>query len=192
MAPRENIDDTVAAVATPLRAPRSAAVHERSREAEAEFGISRERLQARLQRPSASISTGRGRRRRKQSVKRNEDAMRRMNPRLSTTTTAITVTRTTLPHLHMPRADPTIPTITNSHHHQRASSLNSLSTLNYLCIQLMLHRFHHTIQRIMQVNRHRLPITHTPTPREQVTITPTCNLHTSHPLNRLALPCLFA
>jgi hypothetical protein len=73
MAPRENIDHTVAVVVTPLRAPRSAAAHERSHEAEAEFGISRERLQARLQRPSASISTGRERRRRKQSVKRNED-----------------------------------------------------------------------------------------------------------------------
>ena len=48
MAPRENIDHTVAVVVTPLRAPRSAAAHERSHEAEAEFGISRERLQARL------------------------------------------------------------------------------------------------------------------------------------------------
>jgi hypothetical protein len=62
----------VVAVDTPLKAPRSA-IHERSHEAEAGFGISQVLLQARLRQLLASTNIRRERRRRKQSVKRNED-----------------------------------------------------------------------------------------------------------------------
>jgi hypothetical protein len=124
MAPRENADHEVVAVDTPLKAPRSA-IHERSHEAEAGFGISQVLLQARLRQLLASTNIRRERRRRKQSVKRNEDDMRKKSRRLRTTTiTTITVT-IILRLLHTHQAVPTILRTTHFRRHRQASSLNS-------------------------------------------------------------------